>query len=450
MAGHDAADVLIIGAGAAGLAAARALVKAGLNITILEARDRVGGRVWTFHDPATDVPIELGAEFIHGRPPETFQIVEAAGLPVQEVEGDRWCLRKGEVSLCQDLSGEFEKVFNRMKDAGPDRSFLQFLEGDAADLPEETRRLTLEYIEGFEAARPERISEHALVRENKASEEIEGDRAFRVLSGYDGVIEAMAAELASPAAARGCRILLSTPVRTMRWRRGSVEVGTDAGKFRACRALVTLPLAILQSAAVKFEPELSAKQQALAHLEIGPVVRVILRFRERFWEKIEADGKSMAKLSFLHSADVHAVGSQPTIPQFPTWWTTMPRVSPLLTGWAAGPHGLALSGMSDEEIFECAIDSLARALHLDAEYIRNQVVATHFHNWQTDPFSLGAYSYACVGGIDAARELAMPVEETLFFAGEATEFNGHQGTVSGAIATGERAAREILESDAAG
>jgi monoamine oxidase len=123
----------------------------------------------------------------------------------------------------------------------------------------------------------------------------------------------------------------------------------------------------------------------------------------------------------------------------------MPRLSPLLTGWAAGPHGLALSGMSDEEIFECAIDSLARALHLDAEYIRNQVVATHFHNWQTDPFSLGAYSYACVGGIDAARQLAMPLEDTLFFAGEATEFNGHQGTVSGAIATGERAAREILE-----
>jgi monoamine oxidase len=448
MTGKDNSDVLIFGAGAAGLAAAGALVKAGLNVTILEARDRIGGRILTLHDAASDSPIELGAEFIHGRPRETLQIVEATGLPVEEVKGDRWCSCKRELSLCQDLFGEFEKVFDRMKDNGPDRSFLRFLESDAADLPEETRRLTLEYIEGFEAARPERISEHALVRENKASEEIEGDRAYRVLPGYDGVIKAMVAELTSPAAAGGCRILLSRPVRAVNWRRGSVEVGTDTGTLQARRALVTFPLAVLQAKAVKFVPELSSKQFALDHLETGPVVRVVLRFRDRFWEKIEAGGKSMAKLSFLHLADVHAPERQSASPQFPTWWTTMPRVSPLMTGWAAGPHGLALNGMTDNEIFECAIASLARALHLDVEYIRSQVAARYFHNWQTDPFSLGAYSYACVGGIDAARQLAMPMEETLFFAGEATEFNGHQGTVSGAIATGERAAREILESRA--
>jgi monoamine oxidase len=449
LASNDNADVLIIGAGAAGLAAALKLAGSGLRITMLEARDRIGGRILTLHDPANEVPIELGAEFIHGRPPETLSIVDAAGLPVQEVEGDRWCSSDGELSLCPGLFGEFEKVFAKMKDSGPDRSFLQFLEDGAADLPEETRRLTLEYIEGFEAAQPERISEHALVRENMASEAIEGDRAFRVLSGYDGVIKAMATKFVAHSKKDGCQILLNIVVRAVRWRRGSVEVETDAGIFCADRTLVTLPLPILQSGAVRFVPELSPKQQALAHLETGPVVRVILRFRERFWEKIEADGKSMANLSFLHSADVHAAGSRSAIPQFPTWWTTMPRVSPLLTGWAAGPHGLALSGMSNEQILQCAIDSLARTLHLDREYIRAQVATSYFHNWQADPFSLGAYSYVCVGGIDAARQLAMPLEETLFFAGEATDFNGHQGTVSGAIATGKRAAREILESHAA-
>jgi monoamine oxidase len=425
------ADVAIIGAGAAGLAAARELVRMGLAVTIFEARDRVGGRIMTERDPEFDLPLELGAEFVHGKPPETLELIESANLPTHEVKGDRWCLRQGKLSQCPGLYGEFEKVFERMKDSGPDRSFAQFLAADAADLPDDLRKDTLEYIEGFEAARPEIISEHALVRENRAAEQIEGDRAFRVLSGYDNVLKAMMSEVDSPA----CRLWLNTVVRQVRWEHGAVEVETDSGTVRAGSALVTLPLVVLQSGVVRFVPELSSKQQALAQLETGPVVRVILRFRERFWEKIEADGKSMAGLSFLHTDD----------PDFPTWWTTMPRVSPLLTGWAAGPHALAMCDRSDEEIVGVAVHSLARILSIQPARLLQMLAAAYFHNWQRDPFSLGAYSYARVGGIEAARELAAPVEDTLFFAGEATEFNGHQGTVSGAIATGKRAAREIAE-----
>jgi monoamine oxidase len=127
----------------------------------------------------------------------------------------------------------------------------------------------------------------------------------------------------------------------------------------------------------------------------------------------------------------------------------MPRVSPLLTGWAAGPHALAMCDKTDEEIVGVAVNSLARILSLEPGRLLQMLAAAYFHNWQRDPFSLGAYSYARVGGIDAARELAAPVDDTLFFAGEATEFNGHQGTVSGAIATGQRSAHEIAEALAA-
>ena len=430
MARTDEADVLIVGAGAAGLAVAQALTAAGLSVTLLEARERVGGRIWTLHEPAAEAPIELGAEFVHGCPPEIFDVANRAKVPLQEVGGQRLCSRNGELDICPDLYEQFEQVFKRMPGCGEDRSFLDFLNTDAQDLPENLRKLVLEYIEGFEAARPNCISVQALVRENKAADQIEGDRAFRLLSGYDALLNTIAD------AGDHCDVYLNRTVRTVRWSEGSVELATEERSFRAPRAVITLPLAVLQSGEVQFDPALSAKQSALNHLEMGVVMRVILRFRERFWENMRVDGKPLRDLSFLHSDN----------PYFPTWWTTMPRVTPMLTGWSAGPHGLSLRQRSDEEIVDCAMLSVGELLHLPAKELRDLVAASYFHSWHKDPFSRGAYSYACVGGLNAARELAEPLCGTLFFAGEATEFNGRNGTVDGAIASGRRAAREILQS----
>ena len=426
------ADVLIIGAGAAGLAASLALVQAGLRVIVIEARDRVGGRVWTVHDSGSGAPIELGAEFVHGRPQEIFDLVEGAELPIHEVSGERWCSRGGKLGLCPNLYEQFESVFKRMKSDGPDRSFQKFLDSEATDLPEDIRRLTLEYIEGFEAAKPDEIGVQSLVRENKKSEEIDADRAFRLAAGYDGLLRTLTLGLES----NYPKILLKTVVRAVHWHRGSVEVATEERTFCAPRVLVTLPLAVLQAGIVTFEPALAGKQEPLSRLAMGAVVRVVLRFNERFWEEIGVDGRSLANMSFLHSDDPH----------FPTWWTTMPRVTPILTGWSGGPHALQLTAKSDEEIVDCAVSSLAKLLKTDAKQVRQSVAASYFHNWQTDPFSRGAYSYAKVGGVEAARELAQSVDGTLFFAGEATNFEGRQGTVDGAIASGQRAAKEILES----
>jgi monoamine oxidase len=166
------------------------------------------------------------------------------------------------------------------------------------------------------------------------------------------------------------------------------------------------------------------------------VIRIAIRFRERFWENIRVKGKSLANLSFLFSD--HKL--------FPTWWSTMPVQSPLLVGWSAGPHAQPLIARHREFVFEQATASLARKLRMNANELRGLVASHHFHDWQVDPFSCGAYSYALVGGSDAFSELAQPLEETLFFAGEATNSDGHNGTVHGAIATGYRAAREVLRS----
>jgi monoamine oxidase len=306
----------------------------------------------------------------------------------------------------------------------------------------ETRKHVCAYIEGFEAAYPDRVSAQALARENQASDEIEGYRSFRILDGYRALLSPLA-----PGKSFDFPIRLNTVVRQIRWSRDSVDItGRDASgevHVYARKAIVTLPVAVLQAkpgetGAVTFVPELKSKQDALNHLEMGPVIRVVLRFRERFWERIEADSKSgnrsLSQMSFLHSDD----------PAFPTWWTTMPRETPILTAWSAGPHCSTLAFQDHDTIVSRALDSLARLMHVDRAELDRLLEAHYLHDWQADPFSRGAYSWAKVGGVGAAAELARPLDFTLFFAGEATDSNGHNGTVHGALESGYRAAQEVL------
>ncbi|HET7771111.1 MAG TPA: FAD-dependent oxidoreductase, partial [Chloroflexota bacterium] len=122
-----------------------------------------------------------------------------------------------------------------------------------------------------------------------------------------------------------------------------------------------------------------------------------------------------------------------------------PSEAPVLVGWAGGPNGAWLAQLSDEDVLAHGLDGLGTALGLGVEGLREQLASWHVHNWERDHFSRGAYSYPGAGGLEAQRALAAPVEGTLFFAGEATDYTGHFSTVHGALATGYRAAREILE-----
>jgi len=436
-------DVAIIGAGAAGLAAAKTLSSAGLNVCVLEARDRIGGRIHTHHDPATDVPIELGAEFVHGRPPETLNLVRQSGISTEPVRGERWCFDEGRLHECEYIEDEFDQVLGRLPAQGSarDQSFADFLKS-LPGISAETRKHVCAYIEGFEAAYPDRISAQALARENQASDEIEGYRSFRILNGYRALLSLLA-----PAKGADFPIRLNTAVRQVTWSRDRVDITAQDARgdhhVYARKAIVTLPLAVLQAkpgetGAVAFVPELKSKQNALDHLEMGPVIRVVLRFRERFWERIEADSKtgkrSLSEMSFLHSDDR----------VFPTWWTTMPRKTPILTAWSAGPHCSTLAFQDQATIFSRALESLSRLMRVDRAELERLLEAHYLHDWQADPFARGAYSWAKVGGVGAAAELARPLDFTLFFAGEATDSNGHNGTVHGALESGYRAAQEVL------
>jgi len=431
------ADIIVIGAGVTGVCAANELARAGLRVELLEARDRVGGRIWSVQNDGTP-PVELGAEFVHGKPPEIFNLACAAHMNIARVGGEMWRKRNRRLEQDNAFFAEVETILAKMQRGERDRSFKEFLD-ECCPRDSEAKRWALQYVQGFHAAHPERIGVWGLLEGEAASQDIDGDAQFRVLNGYSVLIDHLRAQLAGSGK---CRVRLNAVVKRVGWRRGSVEVELAAGvgekseKLRAKQAVVTLPLGVLKHGDVMFEPALVAKQRALAGLEMGAVIRVTLRFRERFWEHVkDAAGKPLADLGFLFSEDQH----------FPTWWSQLPARTPVPTAWSAGPRGEANSGLSRDAVVARALDSLANILDYARERLGALLVAADTHDWQSDPFARGGYSYVAAGGEGAERELAAPLDNTLFFAGEAANFEGHNGTVNGAMMTGHRVAREVLE-----
>lgn len=421
---NDKADVLVIGGGVAGLAAAQKLTQAGMKVILLEARNRLGGRIFTDH--SAGFPVELGAEFVHGRSPDVLQPLNQAHLDMAEVAGEMRRKRSGLWGDSGDLMAEVNHLFENMPARQPDQSFKQYI--DSSRYSSETKELALNFVEGFHAADPERVSVHWLIRATEAEEEIDGETSFRLRDGYDGLVNAIAARIDR----RRCQMCLNSAVAEIRWRREEVTAKTPAGEFHAPRAIVTLPLGVLKSGAVRFNPPVREKDQIMTWLAMGPVLRVSLCFREKFWEELP----EMRNLSFLFTDD----------PQFPTWWSSNPLPYPILTGWAAGKYARALEGRAHDHLVRAALQSLSLILEVDQSTLSSRLQVGLVHDWQADSFARGAYSYVVTGGLSAPMALAEPIEDTLFFAGEAANTEGHTGMVHGAIGSGHRAAEEVLRS----
>jgi monoamine oxidase len=251
----------------------------------------------------------------------------------------------------------------------------------------------------------------------------------------------------------GVTLRMGIVAETIEWRAGHVEVKAykrvDSSReiFSARRAVITLPLGVLQApphaeGSVSFRPELANKLEAMRHLVMGAAVRVILRFRERWWEDgrqvtaLKQAKADLARMSFLFSTDEW----------MPVWWTQLPIRAPILVGWVGGPVAEEFALQSEDFVLNHALDALARLFGIERKRIEHLLEAQYVHDWQADPYTRGCYSYIAVDGLGAQKELARPVEGTLFFAGEATNSDGHHGTVHGAIAAGRRAAIEVLES----
>ena len=422
-------DVLVIGAGAAGLAAARDLSQAGLSAIVVEARERIGGRVWTVHDRNSPLPIELGAEFVHGEAPETFVIIRAARLIVDELPDIHHRSGNGKLAPVRDFWGQVDEIRKDMakklkRKTGGDLSVGQFLE--RANLPSGQRGMFTNFVEGYHAAPVHKISARSIAAGDEETDDESSSKQFRIVGGYDDVLHWLRA---GPDPER-VEVRLNTVATEVRWKRGNVvlkctnRAGAALQPFHATAALITIPHAVLKAKALLIQPELKERETASAGLEVGQVFKIVLRFRRAFWED---------SVNFVHAEDADV----------PVWWTALPARVPLITGWAGGPQAEVLLNEAGESRVERSLDALSKVLAAPRRVIDDLLDGWSMHDWRADPFSRGAYVYVGVGGNAAQKALAKPVEGTLFFAGEATAAE-QTGTVAGAIASGRRAAREVI------
>jgi len=434
-------DVIIVGAGAAGLAAGRLLAESGKRVSIIEARERIGGRIHTRHARMAGdghIPIELGAEFIHGLPTTSWSLVREAQLATCELQGDLFCCEAQHLQSCGEQQRDSFSVLQRMaawlerRAPGSDVSFAGYLR--AAAIESATANRAAAYVEGFNAADRNIISATALVRQQRAEDRLQGDRIFHIRSGYD----ALPRYAADCFARAGGTLLLDSPVRRVAWSRGSVSVqgrATSGHEFsvRAPQAIITLPLGVLQANCVAFDPVPTEIERHWQSLAMGQANRVTLLFSRRFWSE------RAANLSFLLAPDE----------LIPTWWTAMPESAPIMTGWAAGAKTLSglqrLRELGTETLETAALRCLANIFSISIRDLTQWLISAHHHDWQHDEFSRGAYSYVPAGALEAARLMSRPVDDTLFFAGEHTDTEDQWGTVHAALASGLRAAGQVLE-----
>jgi monoamine oxidase len=426
-----ACDVGIIGGGVAGLAAAATLTRAGSRVCCLEACDRVGGRILTVRDPLTGLPVELGAEFVHGRPAEILDLLPECPSLLCEHTSTALHLQKGRIVHKADVGELADQVLTALAKSKrrKDETFEQYLKRSrhAKDLKDWARL----HVEGFNAAHSDRISVGSLLRETAAADEIEGDRTHRILNGYDTVPLFLLRSIPDSSSV----VRLSSVAEKVNWRQGSVEVEfrsrIDGRKtVLSCkRLIVTVSIGVLQAAAgsdggIQFDPEPQRALKAARALSLGQVFRVTFRFAEAFWEQ----EKPFQCAGFWISKDK----------EFPTWWTAHPVLSSFLTGWSSGSAAKRLRS----PIMQQALSSLSRILGRKIP----APTAGYFHDWSRDPFFRGAYSYVPVGATGAREVLAEPVSDTIFFAGEAANVDGQASTVHGAIASGRRAVELIQKS----
>ncbi len=430
-------DVLIVGAGISGLACARALVESGQRVAVVEATDRVGGRILTHR--VGDQGIELGAEFVHGRPPELLALIAEAGLTLCERTGSQLSFKDGNLTT-DNRDGMFDPLDHLRTFTGPDCSFKDFLDHSEFAYEHDLREAATGYVEGFNAADATQISAHSLGIQQAAEDSIEGDRVAHIREGYDRLPRFLADRLQ----AAGGELRLHTRVHAVHWGTGRVALETTAGELVAPKAVLTLPLGVLQSNSVRIVPEPHAHLNAAALMRMGPVCRFTLIFRECFWQRtqptFDLDPHALEDLSFLFD-----VGELP-----PVWWTAHPERTPAntatrsLTGWVGGPRSATLLGKSSSELADLGCRALARIFARPESDLRDLLEACLTHDWTADPNSQGSYSYVGVGGTEASARMTQPIEHTLYLAGEHTDTTGHWGTVHGALRSGLRAAEQIL------
>ncbi|MGZ3518143.1 MAG: flavin monoamine oxidase family protein [Vulcanimicrobiaceae bacterium] len=417
-------DVAVIGAGAAGLAAAWRLHQRGVDLLVLEARDRIGGRAYTMQSHDGSLPIELGAEFIHGAPQVTLSLMHECGDTAMDVASQVFQVRDGRLEEALDIWQLAERILQRVDLRAHDQSVENFLDAlPRTEVSAEQIDAVRSIIEGFDAAITTDASAIAIAKEWRSGS---NSSSFRPINGYATIMRHLVRNV-------DAGILLRTRVDEVCWSRQSVRIRANRCgeplEIQARRTIITLPIGVLRGQGVTFTPSLPLKKQAaIDAIAMGPVIKVVLDFRSRFWERVEHGRYRDA--GFFHAPHYG----------LRTLWTRLPQRAPLLVAWAGGGAARRVIEQRLDPIHAGleTCQALFPSIDVHAE-LRN----AYYHDWQADPFACGAYSFLRVNGADARGLLGAPVEQALFFAGEATS-SEDPGTIAGALASGYRAAGEII------
>ncbi|TWI95896.1 monoamine oxidase [Mucilaginibacter frigoritolerans] len=433
----DKCEVLIIGAGAAGLMAAYTLAQAGKKVTVLEARERSGGRIHTLHNELFFKHVELGAEFIHGDLPVTLQLLKEANIDYLPASGEMWQYKNGEFEHEGGFIEEWDLLMKKLLLLKHDISIEAFLEKEfAGDEYNELKKSVRRFVSGYDTADPEKASTFAL--RNEWLDE-DNEAQHRVKDGYGVMIKYLEQEITNA----GSEIYLNSIAKEIQWEQGKVTVLTlDGTVYEAAQIVVALPLGILQAdknqkAAVSFDPPIPEQHKAIADMGFGAIIKVLLEFDESFWldDKTQAlAGKSLENMGFLLSAE-----------EIPTWWTQVPQHSTVLTGWLGGPPAALKKDIPDEEVLQQALQSLSNIFKITVDELKDKLTAFYIANWTSDPFTLGSYAYDTMAASQARRILNNQVNNTLFFAGEYLYEGAAMGTVEAALSSGQEVAKRILK-----
>lgn len=405
----------------AGVTAARELARCGLSVSLVEARDRVGGRVHSLRDFCAE-PVEAGAEFIHGVGASTWPELRAAGLGVRPCPlirhtmfnvggGTRWLPW---ILLHPGTWRSFDILRSLRRLQGADRSARAFIE--ERGYRGRARVLAEMALTGHLPASLDEVGVRGLVEDGVLH--LETGLNHRVAEGYDRL----------PAwIARDLDVRLGFAVASVRWRADGVAVASPDGReLRARAAVCSLPLGVLQSGAVHFEPALpESKRSAFRSIGTGPVLKILLHFRERFWPRW------LANLG---------CGTGPVTLYWPVFYGADGR-PPVLIAYCTGPRAAALSAMSEDEAAEVVLADLRRLFPGSDPH--GQLLARRRIDWSADPFACGGYTFLRPGGSGARERLRAPDTGALFWAGSATEWQPIADTVEAAYASGRRAASEV-------
>jgi monoamine oxidase len=424
-------DVIIVGGGICGLSAARELSAWGKKVLILEARGKLGGRIQEIKNNFSET-LEAGAEFMHGKLPLTMKLLKEAGGDYFAKGGKIYLSEKGIITEIKEFVPDEKKLMRRLKHLKKDVPLSVFLVknfGDEEDA--DTKEMIIKAAQGFDAADADRISAMSI------KEEWSGggmEKPYLMHNGYSKMIRFLEEECKK----FGCCTWTDCEVSEIEWSRGIVRVKAANDQFfEASQALVTVPLGVLaapegQPGHIEFFPPLHNVTDAAREIGFGPVIKINFEFESAFW--------CNEKYSEC-CAQIHDLGFLVNDSEFPIWWTRKPDEA-FLTGWAGGRDAKRLQVLNNDWLLEKALQSLAGILNSNTDFISSQLKAYHIGNWGAEPYSRGAYSYETLDSEKAREILKTPLEQTLFFAGEA--LGNESGTVESALSSANHVVKLIL------